>query len=116
DPSAPWLALKGQPGGLNYKDWLGLLMKREDKFNRMQPAKVVLAAGRRKKLGLWCFAWDMDNAKARCWYQHRIPLIRVAHEEQFIAVLNNVLVFASEALSLLRYAFKSAKFDTPKEA
>ena len=82
----------------------------------MQPAKVVLAAGRRKKLGLWCFAWDMDNAKARCWYQHRIPLIRVAHEEQFIAVLNNVLVFASEALSLLRYAFKSAKFDTPKEA
>ncbi|EFR3174121.1 type I-E CRISPR-associated protein Cse1/CasA [Salmonella enterica] len=116
DPSAPWLALKGQPGGLSYKDWLGLMLNREDKFNKMQPAKVVRAAGQRNNMSLWCFAFDMDNAKARCWYQHRIPLISVSHEEQFLAVLNIVLVLASESLSLLRNALKSAKFDCPKEA
>lgn len=116
DPSAPWLALKGQPGGLSYKDWLGLMLEREDKFNKMQPAKVVSAAGRRKNLSLWCFAWDMDNAKARCWYQHRIPLISVSHPELFRDALNKVLVLASEALSLLRNGLKNAKFDKPKEA
>ncbi|ECD2969728.1 type I-E CRISPR-associated protein Cse1/CasA [Salmonella enterica subsp. enterica] len=116
DPSAPWLAFKGQPGGLSYKDWLGLMLNREDKFNKMQPAKVIRAAGQRNKMSLWCFAWDMDKAKVRCWYQHRIPLISVSHEEQFLAVLNIVLVLASESLSLLRNALKSAKFDCPKEA
>ncbi|HHT4843877.1 TPA: type I-E CRISPR-associated protein Cse1/CasA [Klebsiella aerogenes] len=116
DPSAPWLALKGQPGGLSYKDWLGLMLNREDKFNKMQPAKVVRTAGQRNKMSLWCFAWDMDNAKARCWYQHRIPLISFPYEEQFLDVLNKVLVLASEALSQLRNALKSAKFDSPKEA
>uniref|UniRef100_UPI0009AF3F22 type I-E CRISPR-associated protein Cse1/CasA n=1 Tax=Salmonella enterica TaxID=28901 RepID=UPI0009AF3F22 len=116
DPSAPWLAFKGQPGGSSYKDWLGLMLNREDKFNKMQPAKVVRAAGQRNKISLWCFAWDMDKAKVRCWYQHRIPLISVLHEEQFLAALNTVLVLASESLSLLRNALKSAKFDCPKEA
>ena len=58
----------------------------------------------------------MDNAKARCWYQHRIPLISFPYEEQFLDVLNKVLVLASEALSQLRNALKSAKFDSPKEA
>ncbi len=116
DASAPWLALKGQPGGLSYKDWLGLIMEREDKFNKMQPAKVVQAAGRRKNLGLWCFAWDMDNAKARCWYQHRIPLFNLPRSTQFIDTVSLMVLLASEALSLLRNALKSARFEAPKEA
>ncbi len=116
DPSAPWLALKGQPGGLAYKDWLGLLLQGEDKYNKMQPAKVVRTARREIPLSLWCFAWDMDNAKARCWYQHRIPLFSVSCPESFVAVLQLVLLLASDALSLLRYALKSARFENPKEA
>jgi CRISPR system Cascade subunit CasA len=117
DPSAPWLALKGQPGGLSYKDWLGLLVERVDKFNKNQPAKVVrAAASRSKNSGLWCFAWDMDNAKARCWYQHRIPLIHVDDPEPFLAIIHLVLQLASETLTLLRTALKSAKFENPKEA
>ncbi|MGD8205669.1 type I-E CRISPR-associated protein Cse1/CasA [Pantoea sp. FN0305] len=116
DPSAPWLALKGQPGGLSYKDWLGLILERVDQFNKSQPAKVVRAARRRKNTGLWCFAWDMDNAKARCWYQHRIPLIQVADPEPFLNVIHLVLQLASETLTLLRNALKSAKFENPKEA
>ncbi len=116
DPSAPWLALKGQPGGLSYRDWLGLILEREDKFNKMQPAKVVRIFAKQKNLGLWCFAWDMDNAKARCWYQHRLPLVCVTHQDQFVSVLNSVLNLATESLSFLKTALKSAWFENPKEA
>ncbi len=119
DSAAPWLALKGQPGGLSYKDWLGLMLEADDRFNKILPATVVRQLYRDSvevPVGLWCFAWDMDNAKARCWYQHRIPLARVAHDEAFTDVLKLILPLASEALSILRSAFKSAWFEYPKEA
>lgn len=121
DPTAPFLALKGQPGGLSYKDWLGLTLKSEDAFNRTVPARVVHAmAGRSRRglpaTGLWCFAWDMDNAKARCWYQHRIPLINSHDPEQLSAVIQRVLALASGALQVLRKQLKSAWFEAPEEA
>lgn len=117
DPSAPWLALKGQPGGLAYKDWLGLLCKREDKFNRTQPAAVVrTATARGEEFGLWCFAWDMDNAKPRCWYQQRIPLLQVARLALFESVVQRLILLASGSLTILKNALKSAKFTCPKEA
>lgn len=114
DPSAPWLAFKGQPGGLSYKDWLGLIIEREDKFNRVQPAQVARNANKNNEL--WCFAYDMDNAKARCWYQNRIPLINVPRPDLFRDVIYQVLTLASEALSLLKLSLKSALFENPKEA
>lgn len=88
DSAAPWLAVKGQPGGLNYKDWLGLLVSSEDKFNRLMPARIVsIMAGRRRiKTALWCFAYDMDNAKARCWYQHRMALELKAFNQMGCAI------------------------------
>ncbi|TKI04082.1 type I-E CRISPR-associated protein Cse1/CasA [Martelella alba] len=119
DPSSPWLALKGQPGGLCYKDWLGILLEGEDKFNRTLPAKVVRAATERANIlacGLWCSAYDMDNAKARCWYQHRIPLIDTSRADLLQAVMQQVVSLASDSLSLLRNALRSAWFANPKEA
>lgn len=114
DSAAPLLALKGQPGGLIYRDWLGLALESEDKFNRTQPARVVRAiAGRRQlpETGLWCFAWDMDNAKARCWYQHRIPLVRTTNPEKLNALLAIVLQLASGTLAILKSRLKDAKED-----
>lgn len=119
DASAPWLALKGQPGGLSYKDWPALMLESEDKFNRMQPAKVVLASAGRElsfPTGLWCFAFDMDNAKARCWYQHRVPLIHSSSPERFNSVIQYVLQLASGSLSILRKNIKKAWFTAPEEA
>ncbi|WP_034945711.1 type I-E CRISPR-associated protein Cse1/CasA [Erwinia oleae] len=119
DPAAGWLALKGQPGGLNYQDWLGLTLSGEDKFNRTIPARVVRARAGRKRLpatSLWCFAWDMDNAKARCWYQHRIPLIVTEHPDKFAAVVRRAIELASNALQLLKIQLKSAWFTAPSEA
>ncbi|WP_330982871.1 MULTISPECIES: type I-E CRISPR-associated protein Cse1/CasA [Enterobacterales] len=116
DPSAPWLALKGQPGGLSYKDWMGLLWDSEDNYNKTQPAKVVRAASRVSDTHLWCFAYDMDNAKARCWYQHRIPMINTSVPELFNGVMTSVISTASDALFVLKKALKSAMFDAPSEA
>lgn len=121
DPAAPYLALKGQPGGLNYQDWLGLTLESTDKFNKTVPAKVVsaLTFDRRRRLpdtGLWCFAWDMDNAKARCWYQHRIPVLTTANDEKFKSVTQCVVELAASALQILKNQLKSAWFDTPKES
>lgn len=115
DPSAPWLSLKGQPGGLSYKDWLGLLCSAEDKFNKTQPAKVVRAC-EKEDVSLWSFAWDMDNAKARCWYQQRIPYVKARRLEVVYALVQQLLTLASGSLAILRSALKSAKFEKPKEA
>lgn len=117
DQTAPWLALKGQPGGLSYKDWLGLTLDSEDKFNRTQPARVVQQLPRRlPATGLWCFAWDMDNAKARCWYQHRIPLVNTPDEKMLSSVMQQTLQLASDSLRLLKQWLKAAWFPTPSEA
>lgn len=118
DPSAPWLALKGQPGGLSYKDWLGLLLKGEDKFNRIQPARAVRAAQQKGavSLSLWCFAFDMDNAKVRCWYQHRLPVLNIADAGSFRTEIQLIVALASGSLSILKSALKNAKFENPKEA
>jgi len=116
---APYLALKGQPGGLSYKDWLGLTLKSADNFNRMMPAEVTHNLTRYRRLpalGLWCFAWDMDNAKARCWYQHRIPLIHCVDNEKFSEVIQRIVMFANAGLQVLRNYLKDAWFATPKEA
>lgn len=117
DPSAPWLSLKGQPGGLSYKDWMGLLWEGEDKYNKTQPAKIVRAAiGRIARSELWCFGYDMDNAKARCWYQHRVPVLNTDNPEKLTGRLAVVLPVASDALFLLKKALKSAMFANPTEA
>lgn len=119
DPAGPWLALKGQPGGLNYKDWLGLTLKSEDNFNRMMPARVTSNISRYRRLpasGLWCFAWDMDNAKARCWYQHRIPLMHVENNDKFSATIQLIVLLAAAGLQVLRKYLKEGWFTAPKEA
>jgi len=120
---SPLLSLKGQPGGLAYKDWLGLALGGEDKFNRALPAEVVREQSYRRlnpaePLYLWCFGFDMDNAKARCWYEHRLPslIIDKTARAQFTDIIERVIALATGSLSLLKLALKEAWFETPKEA
>ncbi|ELW9439718.1 type I-E CRISPR-associated protein Cse1/CasA [Pluralibacter gergoviae] len=113
--SEPWLALKGQPGGLGYKEWLSLLLEREDNYSRTQPAKVVLNANYYRDCYLWCFAFDMDKAKARCWYQHRVPLIATKDSEHFNALVSMAIELASSALACLKKSLKSALPDSSSE-
>lgn len=118
DASAPMIPLKGQPGGLAYKDWLGLVIESEEKLNCTFPAKVVSANTKQKLTHLWCFGYDMDNAKARCWYEHRLALSTLpqAHQDELKNLLQQAVELATGSLPLLRFALKEAWFETPKEA
>lgn len=119
----PPLSLKGQKGGLSYRHWLGLLLK--DSNNGDQAAKVVrdfyeykaLQLDTGLQLQLWCFGYDMDNMKARCWYEHMMPVLQLlpsqaAYVQQQMQV---AVEMAREAGQLLRNQVKQAWFRRPKD-
>ncbi|ULR31494.1 type I-E CRISPR-associated protein Cse1/CasA [Dickeya fangzhongdai] len=112
------LSVKGQPGGLSYRDWLGLVIGTQDALSQTLPARVVSLNQQRApllhKVGLWCFGYDMDNMKARCWYEHHVPVWKeippAVHD-----YLPLGLQMAHEAQQLLRQSVKAAWFRRPKE-
>lgn len=106
-------SIKGREGGLIYKDWLGL---QQDIKDKTVPAKVVREAKLTRGIRLWCFSYAMDQAKARCWYQHRVPLITTEEPDRFTALASMAIGLASDALFCLKKALKSAMFDAPSEA
>ena len=70
-------AIHPQPGGIGYRHWLGLVQTSEDNNGKRKPASVVehFILERRRDLRLWAFGYDMDNMKARCWYDSTMPLL-----------------------------------------
>jgi CRISPR system Cascade subunit CasA len=71
-------------GGIGYRHWLGLVQSSDDGRSRREPAAVV---ARYLRLGgedvrLWAFGYDMDNMKARCWYDSCMPLTLCSPEIQ----------------------------------
>ncbi|KHT31847.1 type I-E CRISPR-associated protein Cse1/CasA [Pectobacterium carotovorum] len=125
---APFLSVKGQPGGLAYRDWLGLLVQGEDKLNSTFPATVVHHNTRRDELrrdsGLWCFGYDMDNMKARCWYEHHVPQLFASARfrddplalREYKDHLQLAVELARDSATLLRQMIKEAWFSRPKDA
>lgn len=118
DVSALLLSLKGQPGGLAWKDWLGLVVESEDKLNRTLPATVVRRNPLPSETQLWCAGFDMDNAKSRCWYEHRLAITTLprAGAAELKELLQGCIELAVSVLPLLRQALKEAWFESPKEA
>jgi CRISPR system Cascade subunit CasA len=109
-----------QPGGISYRHWLGLVQQDEG-ANRM-PARVVHAFYGRWKSGwqfrLWAFGYDMDNMKARCWYESTMPLLYVddairGEYEQYAA---GMVKAAAEIAGNARSAVKKAWFKRPGDA
>ncbi len=120
----PDLSLKGQSGGLGYRHWLGLTL--HDSSNGDGAAQVVADWQRKANGGLdqqdrtmrlWCFGFDMDNMKARCWYDHQMPIMAIANEyrENFIALVSSLINPAKEVIALLRGQIKAAWSDHPKD-
>lgn len=120
DDSVPPLSMKGQSGGLFYKDWLGLIWQDKDDKNTRMPAAVVQQAARLLPadmiLGLNCFAFDMDNMKSRCWYQHQLPLPAIDGNilDEFLSWLRLAVKAASDGVSELKTAIKKAGYQ-PRE-
>ncbi|MCV6612126.1 MAG: type I-E CRISPR-associated protein Cse1/CasA [Amphritea sp.] len=117
----PPLSLKGQQGGLGYRHWIGLALGVAD--NGDTPAKAV--AETQKLLGwdgpatrLWCFGYDMDNMKARCWYEQTFPVLMCspARREQILACATELVGLAQSAVKSLRTQVKEAWFNRAKDA
>lgn len=120
-----WLPLHPQPGGLGYKHWLGWVLGVQGDKKKIQPASQIsyVLDGRRLKgqFRLWAFGYDMDNMKARCWYESTFPLYGLAERnaEGRRLVQSEVAKWidaADHAGFLLRSAVRSAWFSEGAEA
>lgn len=116
----------GQPGGITYRYWLGLVQNDVERGN--QPAMVVHTFWENRQFKfkdlhevlqhaprLWAFGYDFDNMKARCWYEGQMPLIQV--EEKVRSKYENLasaLIKTSELISNnVRRYIKEAMFKRP---
>jgi len=117
-----WLPLHPQPGGIGYRHWLGWVLGAATESNKaMRRARVVshvLASGRgvlEGQLRLWAFGYDMDNMKARCWYEASLPLYGlnecdVDAQKRVEEEVRQWLAGANLAAFFLRSAVKDAWF------
>lgn len=122
--SNPPISLKGQQGGLGYRHWLGLVMNdpqngdRAGKITRVYMEKRSLDVGDGTFARLWCSGYDMDNMKARCWYDHTFPLFRLKsiQRKNLLSWTADIICAARDIASLLRTQLKAAWFKRPKDA
>lgn len=109
-----------QPGGFSYRHWLAWVADRDSE----QAAFVVsgYVNSRRKldnvPLRLSVFGYDMDNMKARCWYEATFPLVLVPkpYRVQFSERVETLIGTASEAAGFVRSCVKDAWFSRPGDA
>lgn len=124
----PPLSLKGQQGGLGYHHWLGLNWLDNENGDHAalvvkayQNSKVELMHERGEQIDdfarLWCFGYDMDKMKARCWYEHSMPVIYLSNDkrEDFVNQAQTLVKAARESISTLRSQVKKAWFSRPKD-
>ncbi len=108
-----------QPGGVTYRHWLGLVQ--EDKKSNREPALVVHKFILRQRndwpFRLWAFGYDMDNMKARCWYESTMPLLPLDREirGEYENDVANLIMAASEVVKNLRSCVKAAWFKRTKD-
>lgn len=125
-PDEDYLSTKGQPGGIQYKQWHSLSFV--DREEGSLPAKVVQDFVREKSAffdfdwgeapRLWAFGFDMDNMKARGWYNSEFPLIRLEPElrDVLLSEIKAMQSLAQEVLWHCRTQIKAAWFDKPADA
>jgi len=118
-------SVKGQPGGVHYRHWLGLVLADQDR-GRM-PARVVnefwerqlkwpeLHSLLRRGARIWAFGYDVDTMKARCWYEETMPLLQIsedvrsAYEEIAARLVKTAVLIAGN----VRRCVKQAMFRRP---
>lgn len=116
-----WLPLHPQPDGLGYRHWLAWVLGVSSERQTTRAATVVQRAMDldRRTLGgplrLWAFGYDMDNMKARCWYESTLPVYDLAGcspdaRQGVQAEVGRWLAGADLASRYLRDAVKNAWF------
>ncbi len=108
-----------QPGGMSYRHWLRFVAGEELR----EAARVITAFNKRNpdnklQLRLWAFGYDMDNMKARCWYETIYPLYLLDERirEDFIGRAQSLVNAAIEVSKYVRGTVKDAWFKRPGDA
>lgn len=120
----PPISLKGQQGGLGYRHWLAITLADDD--NGDCAAKVVRRYSEQRSRALkiqrtarlWCFGYDMDNMKARCWYDQAFPLfnLEAVQRRRLLAWADELVTLATDVSGILRKQVKAAWFKSPENA
>ena len=112
------ISLHPQPDGIGYRHWLHLTrgIGSNRSKDSVRPAAAISSGQRRpknkRKTLIWSFGFDMDNMKARGWYESTMPIYHLNQGQ------NDVLAARAEALissahdvcSNLRKAVRKAWF------
>jgi len=120
----PPISIKGRRGRISYQHWLGLVLS--DTAKGDSAAKVVrqyLEERARDINGsylpvLWAFGYDMDNMKARCWYDHTMPLFKLDKNQQnnMMGWVSELIESARDTAEALKSQVKAAWFSGPKDS
>jgi CRISPR system Cascade subunit CasA len=125
-PLSPYYDDKGvlrpvhpQPGGFTYRHWPDFVLADGGNTER---AIVVRALGHRLRSGntitdfaIHAFGYDMDNMKARCWYEARMPYWSIPDENlrsAFVRYANAMADVADDIATNTQKAVQHAFFDS----
>lgn len=115
-------SVKAQPGGITYRNWMGFT---EDTDNYLLAANIRVAKNSEERKNfltesgiktiLWTAGYDMNNMKARCWYESKMPVYSLDREsdEELKAQIGGFIDRAEKLASTLRSAVKAAWFNRP---
>ena len=114
------IPLHPQPGGFSYRHWL-IWANGNDQNKAALVVAEYFSRHRKVKgsqLRMTVFGYDMDNMKARCWYESSVPLYTVAsvYRELFSLRVDALVKGAEEFSGFVRSCVKDAWFKRPGDA
>lgn len=118
-------SIKAQPGGITYSYWdvLTLTASEQGQQTSLNIEHFYYINQRKKEtLGylprLWCSGYDMDNMKARCWYEKEIPILNVEleHQADFLRAVKELQELTNKFRLELNKRIKEAWFERPGDA
>ncbi len=122
DKSTSLIAIKGKQGGISYHDWLSLTLITNPKQQEIAAVVRSFNSSKLWKLNefdfsVWCFGYDMDNMKARCWYEQKLPLLVIPEEKkgEYIEKIQLLTEATQECIKVLQEAIKEAWSSNPSQ-
>lgn len=115
-----WLAKHAQPGGFTYRHWLSFVEEESGDATQFS-AQVVrryrsLVTEWGEQFRLQADGYDMDNMKARCWYETTYPLLEIDKiRPQFAARVEQLVDLTNQFSGFLRSCVKDAWFSRSKD-
>jgi len=118
----PLFPVHPQPDGMTYRHWLGWALGSKRAGRQIVPAAVVQAYRSTRSKGgqvrLRAFGYDMDNMKARCWYEANFPLFDLPESKQSPAEVSEAIASivgplaagAESVAQCIRFAVRDAWF------